>query len=65
MTDIKEFLRGFNRELCDGFKEEFPGTPDNVGNLVERVNKGKDTLQFVWTNAVLSACGSRECVYCE
>lgn len=37
VTDIKEFLRGFNRELCDRFEEEFPGTPDNVGNLVGRV----------------------------
>lgn len=65
VDDIVEFLKGTDLGICDLFYQAFGGKGDNVERLVTRVNKGNETPQFVWTNAVLSKCGQEECKYCE
>lgn len=62
---VREFLGGFNSDLCDRFGTAFGGKGDNVNALIARVAKNKELPTFVWKDAVLSTCGKDECRYCD
>lgn len=63
VPDIREFLGGFNSELCGRFDEGFRGKGDNITGLIDRVTKNTGLPDFVWRDACLRKCG--KCSYCE